>query len=460
MGMTSLQRLKIWSAYKNEYKILLRLGLPVLITEIGKIVVSFADTMMVGAYGTKELAAAAFVNSFFVVAIVMLIGFAAGATPLFGALYSQKKNLEMGQTIRVSLQLNAIAGVVFTIVMGVLYFFLDRMGQPEELLSLIRSYYLIVLASLIPMAVFNCFQQLANGVNDTAMPMWVMLGMNVLNIVGNYVLIFGCLGFPELGLVGAGVSTLFARLVGAVVITIIVLRSRRYSIYHQGLMSKVPLSNERKHALKIAIPVMLQNGIECVLWSFGAVVCGWFGTLQLAGYQVVITISQLGFMTYLSFGVAVSIRVANYMGINDLVAIRRISSAGLHINLLLATIACAIFIVGSEYLLGLFTQDADVISVGLALIPPLVLYQYGDAVQITYANALRGTSHVAPLLWISIICYLCVGVPLQLLLATTFGLKSIGVYYSFSGALFLAAVLLIWAFRRTLKRHRQSQLFG
>ena len=310
------------------------------------------------------------------------------------------------------------------------------------------------------MAIFNCFQQLANGVNDTAMPMWVMLGMNVLNIVGNYVLIFGCWGFPELGLVGAGVSTLFARLVGAVVITIIVLRSRRYSIYHQGLMSKVPLSNERKHALKIAIPVMLQNGIECVLWSFGAVVCGWFGTLQLAGYQVVITISQLGFMTYLSFGVAVSIRVANYMGINDLVAIRRISSAGLHINLLLATIACAIFIVGSEHLLGLFTQDADVISVGLALIPPLVLYQYGDAVQITYANALRGTSHVAPLLWISIICYLCVGVPLQLLLATTFGLKSIGVYYSFSGALFLAAVLLIWAFRRTLKRHRQSQLFG
>ena len=460
MGMTSLQRLKIWSAYKNEYKILLRLGLPVLITEIGKIVVSFADTMMVGAYGTKELAAAAFVNNFFVVAIVMLIGFAAGATPLFGALYSQKKNLEMGQTIRVSLQLNAIAGVVFTIVMGVLYFFLDRMGQPEELLSLIRSYYLIVLASLIPMAVFNCFQQLANGVNDTAMPMWVMLGMNVLNIVGNYVLIFGCLGFPELGLVGAGVSTLFARLVGAVVITIIVLRSRRYSIYHQGLMSKVPLSNERKHALKIAIPVMLQNGIECVLWSFGAVVCGWFGTLQLAGYQVVITISQLGFMTYLSFGVAVSIRVANYMGINDLVAIRRISSAGLHINLLLATIACAIFIVGSEYLLGQFTQDADVVSVGLELIAPVVLDQNGDAVQITYANALRGTSHVAPLLWISIICYLCVGVPLQLLLATTFGLKSIGVYYSFSGALFLAAVLLIWAFRRTLKRHRQSQLFG
>lgn len=457
MSIVSLHRLKIWSAYKNEYKILLRLGLPVLITEIGKIVVSFADTMMVGAYGTKELAASAFVNNFFVVAIVMLIGFAAGATPLFGALYSQKKNFEMGQTIRVSLQLNFLAGVVFTFVMGILYFFLDRMGQPEELLSLICSYYLIVLMSLIPIAVFNCFQQLANGINDTAMPMWIMLGMNLLNIIGNYILIFGCFGFPELGLMGAGLSTLFARVVGAVAIAVIVLRSSRYNIYRQGLFSKTPLRKERIHALKIAVPVMLQNGIECLLWSFGAVVCGWFGTLQLAGYQVVITISQLGFMTYLSFGVAVSIRVANYMGINDFMAIRRISFAGLHINLVLATIACAIFIIGSEHLLGLFTQDSDVIAVGLALIPPLVLYQYGDAVQITYANALRGTSNVTPLLWISVICYLCAGIPLQLLLATTFDLKSIGVYYSFSVALFLAATFLLWAFRRTINSHQQTQ---
>lgn len=297
---------------------------------------------------------------------------------------------------------------------------------------------------------------MANGTTDTAMPMWIMLGMNLLNICGNYLLIFGHFGLPELGLVGAGVSTLFARFVGMIVIIAIILCSRRYRQYREGFLRSAALRKRRINALKISVPVMLQNGIETVLWSFGAVVCGWFGTLQLAGYQVVMTISQLGFMTYLSFGIATSIRVANFMGLKDFNSIRRISSAGLHLNLLLGTIACAIFIVASEPLLHLFTQDRQVIGIALALIPPLVLYQYGDAIQITYANALRGTSHVTPLLWVSIIAYLLVGIPLLLLLSITFDMKSVGVYYSFSGALFLAAILLYSAFRRTLRRAETS----
>ena len=452
MSRTSLQRLKIWEAYKAEYKTLLRLGLPVLVTQLGIIVVSFADTMMVGMYGTKELAAAAFVNNFFMVGIVMLIGFASGVTPLVGALYSQKKDIEVGRTLRVTTHLNAAAGVVFTIIMGIAYFFLDRMGQPAELLPLIRPYYLIVLSSLVPMAIFNCFQQMANGTTDTAMPMWIMLGMNALNIGGNYLLIFGHLGLPELGLVGAGVSTLLSRIVGMVVIVALVMTRRRYLPYREGFLHKAALPGEHRHALKVALPVMFQSGIETVLWSFGAVVCGWFGTLQLAGYQVVVTISQLGFMTYLSFGIATSIRVANYMGLRDYVAVDRISSAGLHINLVLGKFASLVFLLGSEHLLGLFTEDPQVIAVAVLLIIPLVLYQYGDAIQITYANALRGTSHVTPLLWISIVSYLLVGIPLLLLLSITFDMQSIGVYYSFSGALFLAAILLYKAFRRALRR--------
>ena len=132
-----------WKAYKTEYKNLWRLGLPVLITQVGIIVVSFADTMMVGAYGTNELAAAAFVNSIFLVAIVMQIGFAAGMTPLIGALYSRKENNEVGVTLRGGLQINIFVSLAFTAIMASLYFFLDRFGQPEELLPLIRRYYLM-----------------------------------------------------------------------------------------------------------------------------------------------------------------------------------------------------------------------------------------------------------------------------------------------------------------------------
>lgn len=436
----------------EQHRQLLRLGFPVLLTELGVITVSFADTMMVGDYGTDSLAAAAFVNNFFMVPVLMLIGFAAGLTPLIGALYTRKKGYEAGRTFRISLRLNTLLTLALTLIMGVLYFLLDRMGQPEELLPLIRPYYLIVLCTLLPNAVFNVCQQMANGVTDTSMPMWIILGCNAMNILGNYILIFGHWGAPELGLIGAGVSTLISRFAGAIAIFILIRRRNRYADYLAGFNDG---SRDRKlsaQVFKTSYPVMIQSGIECLMWSLGAVVCGWYGKIELAAYQVVVTVSQLGFMTYISFGIATSIKVANFMGENNVSAIRKVTHAGLHINLILATLASGIFVALGHHLLGLFTSDAKVIEVGMLLLAPLVIYQYSDAVQIVYANALRGTSNVKPLLTVSLLGYIVVGVPCMLLLAVECDLKSVGVYYSFCVALTGVAVLLYRSFRHTLSQ--------
>lgn len=447
------RKARFWKEYRTEYKNLWRLGLPVLITQVGIIVVSFADTMMVGAYGTDELAAAAFVNSIFMIAVVMQIGFAAGMTPLVGALYSRKENHEVGVTLRGGLQINILVSLAFTAIMGALYFFLDRFGQPEELMPLIRRYYLIVLTTLLPMAVFNCCQQTANGTTDTATPMWMILGANAVNIFGNYCLIYGHFGAPELGLAGAGLSTMIARYLAMFGIVAFFLLSRRYRPYIKGLRDGSPdTGTVRRKVWITSYPVMIQSGVECFLWTFGAIVSGWFGKIQLASYQVVNTIAQLGFMTYMSFGVATSIRVANYTGLHDIAGMRRITSAGLHLNLLLATIASLIFLLAGRQLIHTFTPDPEVIATALTLIAPLILYQYGDAVQLTYANALRGTSEVKPLLWISIVSYIIVGVPLLLLLAKAIGLHNMGVYYSFSGALIVASLMLRHAFHKALRK--------
>lgn len=440
-----------WKTYKNEYRSLWRLGLPVLVTQVGIIIVNFADTMMVGAYGTDELAAAAFVNSLFIIATVMQIGFAAGMTPLVGALYSRNEHDGVGVTLRAGLQINLLVSIGFTLIMGGLYFFLDKFGQPEELLPLIRQYYLIVLATLVPMAIFNCCQQTANGTTDTSTPMWMILAANVVNIFGNYVLINGKFGFPELGLAGAGFSTLTARYLAMAGIIVMFTTSRRYRPYIDGLRKgSAKTGSVRRKVWVTSYPVMIQSGVECFLWSFGAIVCGWFGKIQLASYQVVNTIAQLGFMTYMSFGVATSIRVANYNGLRDTVGMRRITSAGLHLNLVLSTIASAIFLIGGANLIHIFTPDPEVTSAAMMLIAPLILYQYGDAVQLTYANALRGTSEVKPLLWISLVSYIVVGVPFLLLLASWLDMQNIGVYYSFSGALLVASVLLLRSFRKVM----------
>ncbi|MCM1490167.1 MAG: MATE family efflux transporter [Muribaculum sp.] len=434
----------------GEYRILIRLGLPVMATQIGIILVAFADTAMVGAYGVDQLAAAAFVNSLFMIPTVMQIGFASGITPLTGALFGRKDSGGVGKTFRAGLETNSMLSVGLILIMGLLYFFLDKFGQPEDLLPLIREYYLIILASLFPMAVFNCSQQTANALTDTASPMWIILISNLVNIIGNYLLIFGKFGCPELGLNGAGLSTLSARWLSAVGILFVFGLTKRYAPYMKGTLGIGQVGKIRRQVWSISWPMMVQSGFEVALWSLGAVVCGWFGKIQLAAYQVINTISQLGFMIFLSFGVAVCIRSANCTGRGDSVGVRRATMAGIHLNLVLATIASLVFFFLGPELVAFFTPDRNVIESARLLILPLVLYQYGDASQLTFANSVRGMGNARPFLWVALIAYLLIGVPALFGLAKGFELGNVGVYYSFSFALFSAAFILYLAYKKTL----------
>ena len=438
--------------YLPMVRSLLKLGLPVLVTQVGIILVSFADTMMVGAYGLNELAASAFVNSLFLVAVVMLLGFSGGVTPIIGALWGRGAHEEGGLMLRASLFVNMGISVLFILAMSGVYFLLPYFGQDEELLPIAEDYFLIILPSLFPMAVFNCLQQACNGVNDTATPMWIILGADVLNIVGNYLLIFGNFGFPELGLSGAGWSTLGARVSSAIAILIVYSVSPRYRNYWNTLLKGESGKDRKLKVWNTSYPLMIQSGIECGLWSFGAVVSGWFGKVELAAYQVMNTIGQLGFMIYMSFGWATSIKVSNFTGCGEFEGVKKVTQVGLHLILALATVASLVFAFFTDELVAYFTPEGDVMAYAMMMIVPLVLYQYCDGTQLTYVNALRGTSEVKPLVWISTVSYLVVGIPILLLFAVVFKLETVGVYYSFSVALLTAAILLVLVFRRTVNR--------
>lgn len=430
----------------KEYKALARLGLPVLITQLGIITVSFADTMMVGAYGTNELGAAAFVNNLFLVPIVALIGFSNGMTPIVGALFGKKLMVRAGTALRAGLIFNIIAALAFTLIMTGIYFLIPFFHQPPELLPLIKPYFLVILSSVVFNTVFTCCQNASNGMTDTAMPMWIMISGNALNILGNYLLIFGNWGFPELGLLGAGISTAVARLLMALAIIVGLMVRKRYADILKGLRIR-PDKETYRLVWKTSYPIMILNGMECTLWAFGAVVCGWFGTPQIASYQIANIIGQFGFMIYISVGVAVSVRVANFTGTRDTAAVNVSSRAGLHLMLILATLASLIFIFWGRQLFGIFTRDMAVIEAGLPLILPLILYQYFDAVQVNYGCALRGTGMVKPLIKVAVISYIVVGAGSLLLLAKGFNLGNVGVYFSFSITLLSAAIMLFHYFR-------------
>ncbi len=419
-----------------------------MIAQVGTIVVGFADIIMVGHYSTQSLAASSFVINIFNIVVLCCLGFSYGLTPIIGTLFAQKRNNEIGLTLRAGLIANVVVGGVLSLVMGMLYFYIDMMGQPDELLPLIKPYYLIFLASLIPLSVFNVFAQWSYAIKNTAMPMWILLSCNIINIAGNYMLIYGNWGAPELGLTGAGLSTLFVRVLAPLIIMAIFFLKKSNAEFRSGFTdrSRGVTNNLMGKVVRTSWPVSLQMGCETAAFSTCAVFAGWIGTVALAAFQIIIVVSSLGFCIYYSIGTAIAVFVANEAGHSSLPSCRRVAFDGYAVMLVFAAISTCIFIFLSRPLMGLFTTDTEVLTAAQALIFPLVLYQLGDATQITFANALRGTSHVMPMLWIAFFSYVVVGLSSTWLLAFPMGLGNYGIVLSFSVSLFMAATLFLRSF--------------
>ncbi len=442
----------IWKKYRENYAAIIKLGLPILVGQLGMIVVAFADNIMVGRYSTAALASASFVNNVFNVATFAVLGFTYGLTPLIGALFSQKRSDTIGAMIRNGLLLNILFSLLVTLVMWVLWLNVDRLGQPVELMPLIRPYYLIVLAGMVPVAVFNVFAQWLFAINRTALPMWIILSANALNIVGNYMLIYGNWGCPELGLTGAGYSTLFSRIFCPVVVIVIFVVAKRFRDYKEGFAKARISSRTLGQINRTSWPVSMQMTFESGSFTVAAVMAGWLGAVSLAAFQIIVITGTLGFCIYYSMGSAVSVLVANAAGLNDRIGMRRIAFAGYHIILTLASISSLIFVFFEEQMIYAFTEDAEVIAATVALIVPLVIYQLGDATQINFANALRGTSQVMPMIWIAFVSYIVIGIPATYLLAFPGGLGTYGIILSFSVSLFIAAGLFLYFFMRSTRR--------
>ncbi len=439
--------------YGNAYRQLVLLGLPILIGQLGNIVVGFADNIMVGRYSTEALASASFVNNMFNVAIFCLLGFTYGLTPLAGALFGNGRLAETGALTRQAVKLNIAFAAVVTLIMTVVYFNLDRMGQPAELMPLIKPYYLLYLTGLIPIAVFNVLAQWSYAINNTSLPMWLILGANVFNIGGNYALIYGNLGAPELGLFGAGIATLAARISCMAVMIAVMLRARRYAPYREGFLHRAARHDDNRLLWRTSIPVSLQMTFESGSFTAAAVMTGWLGAIPLAAFQIIVIIGTLGFCIYYSIGSAITIKVANAAGTGDAGGMRHMAWAGYHIMLLMMTVSSVTFVVAGPALMRAFTTDPAVLALAGTLLFPLVLYQLGDATQITFANALRGTSRVMPMLWIAFVCYVVVGIPATYLLGITAGMGVYGIILSFSTSLFLAGALFLIFFLRSTRLH-------
>ena len=281
-----------------------------------------------------------------------------------------------------------------------------------------RPYLWVNIASLPFLCCFNTFKQFFDGVTDTRTPMYVIIGGNLLNIFGNWVLIYGELGAPELGLFGAGVSTAVSRVVMAVACMLVFFRHSRYGRFRAGFAAGGVNRAAAGRLAGLGLPVAMQLGMETAAFSLSAIFVGWLGTTALAAHQVMLTVSQLLYMVSSGMAAAIAVRVSYFAGQGDYAAVRRTAYSGLHIVLGLALTLSVPVVLLRNTVSWWFTDSAAVAVLVSQTVVPLIAYQIGDAIQYTFANALRGIQCVRPMIWIAFFSYFVVSLPLGWLLGT------------------------------------------
>ena len=435
-----------------RYGSLVRLGLPIVVGQIGNVVLGFADTIMVGHHSMQELAAASFVNTMFTLVVLFATGFSYGLTPVVGSLFGRGDTGSIGVAVKNSLAANMALSVVLVAVCVAFCLNIHRFGQPEELLPLMRPYLWVNIASLPFLCCFNTFKQFFDGITDTKTPMFVIISGNVLNIFGNWVLIYGELGAPELGLFGAGLSTALSRVVMAVACVLLFFRHRRYREFGAGFASGSVSRAEAGRLASLGFPVALQLGMETAAFSLSAIFVGWLGTTALAAHQVTITVSQLLYMVNSGMAAAVAVRVSYFAGQEDWRAVWRTALDGLRLVVGIAlTLSVPVLLLRGVVSLW-FTDSLEVCALVSVTVFPLIAYQLGDAVQYTFANALRGIECVRPMVWIAFFSYFVVSLPLGWLLGIHMGFGLVGVWCAFPVCLSTAGLLYFLRFRKELKK--------
>ena len=434
--------------FKSILKRLLVLAGPIVIGQLGVVLVSFADTFMVGHYGVKELAAASFVNNLTMLLVVTGLGFSLGLTPLVSEAEGRADRKLAGALLRNGLKSNAVLAALVFIVMVVLYLNLDNMGQPEELLPLIKPYYIVVSVSILCTYFFNAFKQFTDGLTKTKVSMTVIIASNVMNIVGNYVLIYGKAGFPEMGLLGAGISTLAARIFTVAAMAGYVFFNKRMKEYVAGFRSKAESRGLLGKVTRLGIPIGLQMGMETASFSLVVILVGKLGTTELAAHQVMVTISQICYMLYIAVASASVIMISSFSGRKMFREISLTSRAA-YVSVLGLTVICAgSVILFLRPLSSLFTESGIVTDMVATIALPFLLYQFGDGLQIAYANALRGLQKVKPILPIAFVSYFIISIPASYVFAFPLGMELPGIWYGFPISLTFAGIFYYLTYRK------------
>lgn len=446
--------------YLPYYKRNLKVALPVMLTQLGASLVGLFDSMMVGHYATVDLAAVSFANALFFMAMVFAMGALMAITPLVGIQMGEmnimpENNADIRQKIAVLFQ----NGMLFTMLQSALMLillagcipFLSYFGQEPEVIEVARPYYILIVVSLVPFLVFTFFKQFLEGLGNTLVAMIITLAMNGLNILLNWIFIYGHWGAEAMGATGAGIGSLISRVGMALCFGLAMWFHKDWKYYIQTFSWRNFSWSEIKQQIKLGFPIGAQTFLETFTFAASFVIIGWISKEALAAHQVANQIADMTFMIALGVGAATTIRVSHQLGEKNIVGVRMASNASIHLVLVINTIGAALMIGLRHYIPMLFTEDQEVIAIASKLIVIAGLFQYADGLQAVGAAMLRGITDVKVPMLIAFVSYILVGLSVGLICAFPLQQGASGIWIGFIFGLSLAAICFHIRFRRLMR---------
>jgi len=447
--------------YTKEFNYNLKLAFPVILGMLGHIFVSFADNIMVGQLGAAELAAVSLGNSFFFIAMSLGIGFASAITPLVAEADSAKNSLGVKNALKHGLILCAILSVLLYLLMLLAVPVIHYMKQPLEVVELAVPYLYIISISIIPLVVFEALKRFSDGLSNTKYPMYATIAANIINIIINYLLIFGSFGFPKLGIVGAGIGTLVSRIIMIFFLSLIFMKRDKFKPYVLNIKFRIVDSLIFKKIINIGFPSALQMLFEVGIFTAAIWMSGVLGKNFQAANQIAFNLSAMTFMVGVGLSVAAMIRVGNQKGLSDFIELRRIAFSVFMLTVLIEMFFAVMFLVFRDWLPTIYLdtenlsktlENTEVILIASKLLLIVALFQIFDGLQVVILGALRGMQDVKIPTIITFVSYWLIGFPISFYLGIYTPLKSTGIWIGLLISLVCASIMLYLRFNYLTKK--------
>jgi MATE family multidrug resistance protein len=426
-----------------------KLAYPIILGELAQMALGIIDTAMVGAVSYKHLAASSLVQSVIIIPFVLGIGITISVSQLVSQSHGQRDGQQVSHYLYNGFWLSAITALVISLSLEFGQNILFHLNQDPEVAMLAVPYLQIIGWSIIPMLLFMALKQFTDGLEFTKTAMILSLLALPINVLLNWIMIFGNWGFPRLELVGAGWGTLITRTLIFIALGVVILRHSTFKKYIAVRKKQWIFSlKTMKELLHIGIPSSLQLSMEAGAFAVSGILVGTIGAVEQAAHQIALSIASVTFMVSMGLSQAGSIRTSNAFGRKDWPTISLIGRSTIMMALSYG-VACALAFIVFRYQLPLvFNDNPEVLALSALLLLYAAIFQISDSTQVICAGLLRGIKDVKiPTLFIAI-AYWVVGIPVGCLLAFYYEMGAAGIWTGFIIGLTLSALFLSFRFRK------------